>query len=278
MNCCRACALACELRLPVKKIRDAHLAPAGPLKFVARGDRSVAPRQIFPRVQILAPIIQKPCLRKRLGRFELLLEVMLEADEHIGVGRVVTARLIVELPSDHRRVVFVMRHDVPNQSLGIKPVCRRIRIHVLAKAICAGDRLAAKHTLRNAFGEYLRMLVRHPRRNCIGRRAENHLDAGLAHRIHDPVHPRVFELAVGGFPQAPRRLAHAHHVQPRRLHQRDILLQSCRVRRIVAGHVLVVIGNAVQNGWKVQVRGCTPHLLGLRICTCENNEAEDRSR
>ena len=101
------------------------------------------------------------------------------------------------------------------------------------------------------------MLVRHPRRNRIRRRAENHLDAGLAHRVDDVVHPRVFESAVFRLPQAPRRLAHAHDVQARGLHQGDVFVEP---RILIPGHVLVVVGRAVQHGWKIQ------RLLRRRRC------------
>ena len=69
---------------------------------------------------------------------------------------------------------------------------------------CAGCGGSAEMSAGDAIGQDLRMLVRHPRGNRIGGRAENHLDAGLAHGIHDVVHPRVLEVAILRFPQAPR--------------------------------------------------------------------------
>ena len=70
------------------------------------------------------------------------------------------------------------------------------------------------------------MLVGHPCGNGIGGRAEDHLDAGLAHGVDDAIHPRIVELAVFGLPQAPGGLAHADHVQARGLHQGNVLVQA----------------------------------------------------
>ena len=91
------------------------------------------------------------------------------------------------------------------------------------------------------------MLVRHPRGNRIGGRTEDDLDAGLAHRVHDAVHPRVLELTVFRLPQAPGGLAHADHVEAGGLHQGDILFEA---GGLIAGHVLVVVGGAVEHGWE----------------------------
>ncbi len=185
------------------------------------------------------------------GRVELLFEIVLEPDKHVAIGGVVARSLVVDLPTDHVGIVLVMGDDVPDQPLGIKAVCRRIRVHVLADAVGARHRLAAERSRRNAIGQDLRMLVSHPRRERIGRRAENHLDPRLAHGVNDVVHPGIFELAVFRLPQAPRGFAHAHHVQARGLHQLDVLLQP---RILVAGHVLVVVGRAVQHGGEIDLR------------------------
>jgi hypothetical protein len=73
--------------------------------------------------------------------------------------------------------------------------------------------LAAEHAAGNAFREDFGVLVRHPGGDGIGGRAEDDLDAGLAHGVDDAVHPGVFEAAVFGLPEAPGGLAHADDVE-----------------------------------------------------------------
>ena len=70
------------------------------------------------------------------------------------------------------------------------------------------------------------MLVGHPGGNGIGGRAQDHLDAGLAHGVDHAVHPGVVELAVLRLPQAPGGLAHADHVEAGGLHQGHIFFQA----------------------------------------------------
>ncbi len=105
------------------------------------------------------------------------------------------------------------------------------------------------------------MLMRHPCGNRVGRRAEDDLDSGLAHGVDDAVHPRIVELAVFGLPQAPGGLAHAHHVEAGGLHQGDVLVEAGSL--VGPGHVLVVVGGAVEDGGKVQVGLRSARLGGL---------------
>ena len=278
-NCRGASALAHQGRLPVKKVRHPHLAPARPLQLVAGGDGAVARGQVFPRVRFFAPVVEEPRLAQLLGRVELLFEIVLESDEHIVIRGVIARGLVVELPADHVGVVLVVRDDVADEPLGIKPVRGRVGVHVLADAVDARHRLAAERARRNAIREDLRVLVAHPRRDGIGGRAEDHLDAGLAHRIHDVVHPRVFEAAVFRLPQAPRRLAHAHDVQAGGLHQRDVFFQALilRIRRVL-GHVLVVVGRAIEDGGKLDL-GARPLLdCAGNVMRSRRSQEEDRER
>ena len=107
------------------------------------------------------------------------------------------------------------------------------------------------------------MLVGHPRGNGVGRRAEDDLDAGLAHGIDDAIHPRVIELAVFGLPEAPCGLAHANDVEAGGLHEGDIFFEA---GSLVARHVLVVVGGAVENGGECEVFGAG--RIGLRPDCC----------
>jgi hypothetical protein len=73
-------------------------------------------------VQVLAPVVEEPGFAERFGRDELLFEVMLEADEDVGIGGVVAAGLVVELPADDGGVVFVVGDDVADEALGVEAV------------------------------------------------------------------------------------------------------------------------------------------------------------
>ncbi len=140
-------AFADQRGLPVEKVSHAHLAPARPLQLVAGGDGAVALGQIFPGVQVLAPVVEEPCLAQGFGSDEFLFEIVLEADEDIGIGGVVAGGFVVELPADHGGIVFVVGDDVADEALGIEAIGRRVGIHVLADAVGAG-RWACRRTCR----------------------------------------------------------------------------------------------------------------------------------
>ena len=234
--------------LPVEEVRDAHLAPARPLQLVAGALRSVAGGQVLPGVQVLAPVVQEPGFAEGFGCAELLLQVVLEADEDVAIGGVVAGGFIVELPADDGGVVFIVRDDVADEPLGVEAVSGRIGVHVLPHAVGAGHGRAAVGT--ESIREDLRVLVGHPRGNGIGGRAEDDLDAGLAHGVDDAVHPGVVEVAVFGLPQAPGGLAHAHDVEARGLHQGDIFVET---GGLVTGHVLVVVSDAVEHSGEAEI-------------------------
>ncbi len=234
----------------MKEVGHAHLAPARPLQLVAGALRAIARGQVLPGVQVLAPVVQEPGFAERLGCDELLLEVVLEADEDIAIGGVVAGGFIVELPADDGGVVFIVRDDVADEPLGVEAVRGRIGVHVLPHAIGAGHGWAAEGAGVQPVGEDLRVLVRHPRGDGIRRRAEDDLDAGLAHRVDDAVHPGVVKLAILGLPQAPGGLAHAYDVEAGGLHQRHIFVEA---GSLVAGHVLVVVGDAVEHGGEAEI-------------------------
>jgi hypothetical protein len=186
-------------------------------------------------MQVLAPVIEEPCLAEVFRRAELLFQVVLEAHEDILVGCAVGGGLIVDLPADHVRIILVARHDLADQALGIEAVCRRIGIHVLAHAV------GVLHAVELA-GQDFRVLFGHPGRNGVGRGTHDDLDAGFSHGLDHAVHPGIFEAAVFRLPQAPGRFAQAHHVEAGRLHHLHVLFQP------LIRHVLMVVGGAVQDG------------------------------
>ena len=132
--------LADQRGLPGQKLGHAHLLPAGPLQLIAGALRAVARGQVFPGIYILAPVVKEPRLVKVCSGPEFLPQVVHEAYKNTVVRGAVGGSLIVNLPPNHRRVVFVVLHKVANHPLSIKPVNRAIRIHVLAHAV---ERLAA---------------------------------------------------------------------------------------------------------------------------------------
>jgi hypothetical protein len=95
------------------------------------------------------------------------------------------------------------------------------------------------------------MLMGHPGGNGIGGSSEDDLDAGFPHSFDDAIHPRVVELAVFGLPQAPGGLAHADDVDAGGFHQGNVFFQA---GGLISWHVLVVVGRAVKDGWKVEIR------------------------
>ena len=143
-------ALAHQRGLPVEKVGDAHLAPARPLQLVAGALRAVAGGQVFPGVQVLAPVVEEPGLAERFGRDEFLFKIMLKADEDVGIGGVVAGGFVVELPADDGGVVFVVGDDVADEPLGIEAVGGRVGVHVLAHAV--GVRSAAAEGRQRAPG------------------------------------------------------------------------------------------------------------------------------
>ena len=117
-------ALAHQVGLPMEEVRDAHLAPARPLQLVAGALCAVACGQVFPGVNVLAPVIEEPGLAQSFGRAKLLFKVVLEADEDIAIGGVVAGGFVVKLPADDGGVVFVVGDDVANEPLGIEAIRR----------------------------------------------------------------------------------------------------------------------------------------------------------
>ena len=114
------------------------------------------------------------------------------------------------------------------------------------------------------------MRLGHPGGDGVGGRAHDDLDAGLAHGVDDAVHPGVLEVAVGGLPEAPGGLAHAHYADAGVFHQGDVFLETAGLQ--VGGHVLVVVGGAVENIGMIAPGG------GVESCAPATREARPRAR
>jgi hypothetical protein len=91
------------------------------------------------------------------------------------------------------------------------------------------------------------VLVRHPGGHGVCRGSQDDLDAGLAQRVDDSIHPCIFEVTVGGLPEAPGGFAHADDADACQLHQGDILLQPAWLQ--IDWHVFVVISGSIEDGW-----------------------------
>ncbi len=215
-------------------------------------------------MQVLAPVVQEPGAAEVFRRAEFLFQVVLEADEDVVVGGAVAARLVVDLPADDVRVVLVVRGDAADQALRVEAVGGGIRVHVLAHAVRV---LRAVELGRQDF----RMLARHPRGDRIGGRAHDDLDAGLAHRVDDAVHPRRLEAAVLRLPQAPCRFAQAHDVEAGRLDHLDVLVQP------LVGHVFVIVRRAVQDGREVRLGRRRGGARGACECARQREREESPS-
>ena len=68
------------------------------------------------------------------------------------------------------------------------------------------------------------MFLRQPDGGSGRRGGENHLDAGVAHDIHDPFEPGEVKLAVLGFAEAPAEVGQADDVDARLHHQFSIVI------------------------------------------------------
>ena len=193
----RAPGFADQRSLKGEKVGNPHLLPARPLKFVTGAGGIVAGRHVGPVVDVLAPVVKEPGLVERVRGAELFLQVVDEAVEDIVIGSAVGASLVIDLPADDRGIVFVVRHQVGNDALGIEAEFRIVGVHVLAHAVA--HRSAAQRA-----GVELGMGLGHPGRHGISGRAHDDLDPGLAHGIDYAVHPGVFEDSICRLPKAPR--------------------------------------------------------------------------
>jgi len=162
-----------------------------------------------------------------------------EACEDIGIVGSVRAGLVVDLPADDGGVVLVVLGEVGDDALGVEAELGVVGVHILAHPVA--DFAAAE-----VAGVELGVRLGHPGGHGVGGRAHDDLDAGLAHGVDDAVHPGVFEVAVGGLPEAPGGLAHADDGDAGVLHQRDVLFKAAGLE--VGGHVLVVVGRAIEYG------------------------------
>jgi hypothetical protein len=124
-----------ESGLPCEEVGDAHLLPAGPLEFIAGAGGAVGGGHVFPAVDVLAPVVEEPCFVERVGGDELLLEVVDEAGEDVGIEGAVGAGFVVDLPADDGGVVFVMADHVGDKALGVEAIDGIVGVHVLAHAV-----------------------------------------------------------------------------------------------------------------------------------------------
>ncbi len=231
----RSLVFADDRRLPAEEVRRQLLLIAFPLELVAGIQNAVARRQLVPVVDQLPPVGEPP-EPVQLGRgLEFILQILDEAELHVGAGGAIGAGLVVGLIADDCRMILEVREDLPDHPLGVEQV-RGVRdVHVLPGPIRCLPPAQVRH-------QDLGVLAVEPGRNRVGRRAENHLDAGPVEPVEDALHPGELEHPVARLPARPGGFAEPDHGKAGLLHQPDVVVEP------LVGHVLVVVGRAVEDG------------------------------
>ena len=225
--------LAHDVGLPVQEV-GRHLAvPALPPHLIRGVRHTLAVIEIFPAVDVHAPVVQSPAAVQFFQvATELLLDILAEALEVVGVVNLARLHLVVHLIADDGGVLGVVLHHLADDALRVAAIGGVQQVHVLSDAVVA---LSAVPRLR----QHLGVLRCQPRGNAVGRCAEDDLDARLVQRVNDAVHPGELKLPVLRLEERPCRFAHAHHRQSSLLHQPDVFVEPVRRRvfRIVRSTV-----------------------------------------
>lgn len=156
------------------------------------------------------------------------------------------SRFIAELPSGHRRVGSVVLSHGGDQS-------SRSLFHgggfdgeTLAPAIGERPLLIGTH--------HLRMLFVEPGRDACRRDPENDRETVLCGQPDGIVHPREIKVSLARFKIGPRKLTHAHHIEPKVVHFFEILVPAGfrPLLRIIRGAEEVVLHGNRPRGEKPQ--------------------------
>src|ERR1700735_75881 len=84
-------------------------------------------------MQLLSPVVQSPNLIELIDGLEFVLQVLSKTSLHIVVGRTCRRGLIVNLKTDHVRVVFVVFSNLTNDALAVEAIRRVQQICILAE-------------------------------------------------------------------------------------------------------------------------------------------------
>ena len=139
-------------------------------------DRTSHIREIFPRIDTVAPVIQPEFMIHGIQVIlEFLTQIFYKAKLYILSGRSIIFRLIVYLKTDHTFPVCRHFHQFPDHTLRIKAVDRMCDIHDLACSVYSLSFFCRCN--------HIRMRFYHPGRNGICRGSDDYLDSGFFHRI-----------------------------------------------------------------------------------------------
>src|ERR1019366_4126179 len=104
----RPLVLIYDTGLPGQEIGGHPLLIALPFQLPSRIDDALLWRNLAPVVEPLAPVVQSPDLIQLVHRLELVLKIFDEPGLNVGISRSARRSFIVNLPTDDRRVVFVV--------------------------------------------------------------------------------------------------------------------------------------------------------------------------
>ena len=79
----------------------------------------------------MSPVVKEPGFVKRIRGAEFLFEVVDETLKYVFIRRTIRARLVIDLPSDYSRIVFVVADQIRDDPLGIHPEGRIVGVHIL---------------------------------------------------------------------------------------------------------------------------------------------------
>ncbi len=209
------------------------LEPA-PGHVVLRLHVAVGAPQVGPGRQPVRPVGQAPLAVEGLDVAVAVAQVVDEPLEDALVVEQLVARLVVDLEADHRRVVRVLGHDLPDHPLGVVAERRVGEVDLLP---CAPRDSAAGLALAGDLG----VLPHQPRRHRVCRGAEDDGDAALVGAVQHRGQPLDVEDAVLGLPGRPHRLTDPDHREVRLDHEVEVGLEP------LVRLVLVVVGRAEQH-------------------------------
>ena len=180
-----------ELVLPAVFVHDPRLPAEEPrhqaaLEFFKRRaqaavDRAAHVREVLPGVHAVAPVIQaEGAVHLAQIIVKHLPQVLHKLRLHGRARRAVVLGLVVDLKADDAFPVRRALHQLADDALGIVEVDGMGDVHDLARAVALRPLLRLR--------QHVGMGLHHPGGHRVRRRADDHADARLLHRIHHALH------------------------------------------------------------------------------------------
>ena len=149
---------------------------------------------------------------------KLLLKILHEHFLHLWRRCSVMFCFIVNLKSDHTRMLRRMFKQLTDYIFCTLPKHRMNNIHDLASSIfCSGITIKYHH---------FRTFLLQPGRNGIGRRPDHCIHPGFFYRCENFVNIRKIKCSFYRFQSTPCRFGNPNRIHPRLLHHNNILLQA----------------------------------------------------